>query len=1670
MQFVNTASKGMNSDMNEMNLDSQTYSFALNATVEDFDGKTYNLGNTPSNYLLSLFDEGERVVGKINVIELDKVFFFIVNSKKGFSSIKYLEKFVFTDENSNFEYSDCLDCKKAEEQTPLEKKLQVPLKPLHTLVESSCLGFDIQHKLNIVYKLTDCTLNFYFVDGNKADKYIYFDVKDNVLTLSDKFKVQNGIDDCNAPVYLDTLDCSKVLWYETISVPCASTTFTTGGQLNSGVYQVLFSYATSKGQNLTSFLSATSPIPLFTQKVAESTQYDTNSALVIDISNIKTGSKYQFINIVVAHTLRGTTTFRLVKTLPITGTTAKYIYTGNEQAPVLSYNDIFFKNTFYEKSRNVALANDFLFKANLKEYNPINIQAIANKLQGALKWYTVCLKEGDFATPEIAQKYRSYARDEIYPFGIQLYFTRGEYTSTGVIPSRMKNSNDATPIANNPDATVDNCFPIQKKEKWELYNTAYITNQHELQYNVCDPRIYQEGEFSYWESTELYPNNKSVYGELCSTPIRHHKFPDSTITHIHDKKNNFQDVNYIFPLGVKLSDDVNIQQILLECVEEGILTQEEFDSIGGYRIVRGNRVGNESISARGIVFDMWNYQKEEQTYFFPNFPLNDLRKNDFLIQDKDLNFQFGEGQLNLTLPLPLEFQPANKYTFHSPDTHFSNPTLGNTIVFDVEEYGQSEGFFNKCEEQAELKILPEEQYNLAIVLGTILGELVEFKDGAQGQASTIGQSAGSIVGGVAGSVIPGVGTAIGAGVGGVLGGLIGGAISNNDNLDQFWRANTILSQVEKILQLFKLLANYENYHWQFQTVGKYTNYAVVPNEGNKIRKIETSAYLESDRLSVSLNAPSVVTNKSSIFINNWLRESSVFLQTNKGVPNAGSVSGVIDNSRYPISQSALGCDYRENSIEYRNTSAYYTTIKNERLNQYGSIGDIDWLPTGCDVFPITEKFKIFGGDKFIGRFALKIKHPFFTRTLFRAANDSDIWYSEYPNVAFPKYFFDTTYKGYTAISLNGTGNPLIDVIINMLVTGITPSEVFQATVQTKAKFKWWYLVPGAQAFAIYDYALYASAFSKYVKHIGNFFRGTLLDPFSFFKVPAYNLDCVGTNYDKETKLFSTRSLQGKIYLYSYGIPYFIVESDYNVDLRYAQNTLEKDFYPRQQDLDSWLQEKNVSPKYDNFYFYNTDYSKQNHEQFISKYDINYNPNENCKIERPNRVIYSLQGGEVENDNFRDSYLFNRGLDYKDFDFKNGKLQAIHQIENDKVLIQFENDSVMYGAYQTLQTDVSTVIVGNGSIFNSKPLEFSKPALGYFGTQHDAFLSTEYGHVSVDAKRGQVFLLSPSGNGLEELSRDGMKHWFKNNLPFTMQQYFPSLDIDNAYNGIGISLSFDKRFNSFYLTKLDYQPLYKTIQYIDGKFFYENKEISISNGKYFCNKSWTISYNFYKKEWVSFHSFTPHYYIDGIDWFITGLNAPQMNSKQLSSAWIHNISNKSYQVFYGKLHPFVVETTSKWDMQYKKLTDVQYFADVVRVHNEFDKVNVRTNPYNKSIVYTDFANTGTVHLIQYNPIDSSHNFAFPKNYTTHREIIVNQKKEFWTINDLKNKVRSDSDNIPKFINSCNNVEKYVNLAAMDMVNNQMNKHVEGNQFKIRFVNDDKSNYKIVHKATLINSMI
>jgi hypothetical protein len=41
--------------------------------------------------------------------------------------------------------------------------------------------------------------------------------------------------------------------------------------------------------------------------------------------------------------------------------------------------------------------------------------------------------------------------------------------------------------------------------------------------------------------------------------------------------------------------------------------------------------------------------------------------------------------------------------------------------------------------------------------------------------------------------------------------------------------------------------------------------------------------------------------------------------------------------------------------------------------------------------------------------------------------------------------------------------------------------------------------------------------------------------------------------------------------------------------------------------------------------------------------------------------------------------------------------------------------------------------------------------------------------------------------------------------------------------------------------------------------------------YFCNKSWTLSFNLNTKSWISFHSYIPNYYIAENNFFYSGLN-------------------------------------------------------------------------------------------------------------------------------------------------------------------------------------------------------
>jgi hypothetical protein len=671
----------------------------------------------------------------------------------------------------------------------------------------------------------------------------------------------------------------------------------------------------------------------------------------------------------------------------------------------------------------------------------------------------------------------------------------------------------------------------------------------------------------------------------------------------------------------------------------------------------------------------------------------------------------------------------------------------------------------------------------------------------------------------------------------------------------------------------------------------------------------------------------------------------------------------------------------------------------------------------CGDTIVKDENLFFGGDTFIGRFSLKRKHSFFSKNTFNLPNGTDFNYSLVPNVAYPTYFFNTVPR---------QDDLTVSTINDLLFPIVFPTK-------------------------------------KIIDNLSNIWNGPFLNV-NIIKSPDYKFDCYDTDndlYGGDRKRFIINPLSGIIYTSYYGVISFIAESDVNLDLR-SSSSLEDTFYPKQSNLDQWLQEKNVPIITDNIYTYDFSYSKQPKEKFHYQYDINFKGQQDCKTQHNQRVIYTSQSDLINNSDNSDNFLINRALDYWDFSKTGGKLVSIEALEGDKVLVRQENISNVFGAYIEINTNQETALISVGAIFSKKPIQYANATLGYFGSQHKAILHTPFGHISVDAKRGNVFMLSNGGQGLEEISNQGLKHWFKENLPFSINEQFKVVNIDNAFNGIGLLLCFDMRFNCFYLTKLDYESKSDDVRYNEslGKFYLESSKnfISLQDKKYFKNKSWTISYNFYSKSWVSWHSFTPNYYIEHIDNFDSG------NKEGL---WKHNISNKSFQVYYNKLYPFIVEPIQKREYTNNIVSSLGYYLDVYRYFNKYDYFSNEDISFNKAVVYNRHQNSGLLEL-EVNNNNLQKKLSYPIKEIDKTKIELKIKENVHNFNQFKNLIKEDYQRLPQWLLDVNNVNKQLNIQAFNYGNIKINNdYIRSNELKVRLINDKYSNFKFIFKGLINN---
>ena len=1179
----------------------------------------------------------------------------------------------------------------------------------------------------------------------------------------------------------------------------------------------------------------------------------------------------------------------------------------------------------------------------------------------------------------------------------------------------------------NPDCYFRICIntptPTSSEQVYKD-NVVYLNCLYQLDYemykildNYCNVQNYQYGLMSYWESEERYPCNEEVYGELAGQKIRHHKFPDFSIAPYFEKSDYSPDLtpntNKIFPKGVMVSVQ-DIKQLLLEAETSGLITTEERLSICGYRILRGNRRGNESIIAKGLMTDVWEYRDNVyntgKKIMFPNFPFNDNRENP-LVQTKKIKTK-NDVDPSFNLKHPYQGLKNYKYTFHSPNTSFNNPALGTEVKIECEQTGISIGSYQM------LKNNTNYQYIGAGVISASIG-FASVEAAFEGIQTVLNATLTISV------TVFGSGTFIPLGL--IL------AIIYENILSPI-RMYSYYADWLEIIRKFAPFKNYAMYYiaqgnydaWSKDDTGKST-----VTEGNIRRAIGNTQYAKDGILNVK-------TETGYQKLNNFQRESSVFIETKKsGNSNKFFNSTVTeDNSRWIP-------DNCKSTARSTNISSYYAAIKNLLLDQYGQIDNIEYIDTGYNGriewnndFQDTTADTIFGGDTYINRLSFKKKAPLFlddrvypSDSITVPADNLDINLSEIPNIAYPVYFMNYP----TALDYSDGAQQLFGDV----------------AVQSDYRMDFNFLCYSASGTAWAKTGLAAAI-------LGGVSAGSA----GIFSLP---ITVATISQSVKNNLGNDVYLSGKYIHSMYGISSFLVESNYNLDYRYGENNKAKDFYPHVGDIIEWTQQTHVPISEDNYYFYNKDYSKQNTENLGTILNNDFKQSkEDCKVSHPNRTINSLQDND-QNDRFDGNLIF-LANNYNEAPKSAGKLKLVKGLDNSRILILQENGYSIANSYISQESNIAQSTVGTNTLFNKAiPVQYLKTDLGFGGTQTSAYVATEFGSFWMDNVRGHILNLT---DNVQNIVQPEDQWWFKENLPFKILQDFPEVDIDNNYKYFGNCIVYDARFKKIIFTKRDAQLKEEWRGFVEyqGDLFYDkvnNKHILPTDETYFCNKSFTISYSPLIKQFISFHSFTPNYYSPNQNYFSSGINYSTTQDDSENGLWNHNLTNKSFQVYYGKLYPYIQEYSIASKAQNKVLNNVESITEFRRFQDNLSSAMVLGKFFNKALIYNQNQTTGLLELINKDKNNLFQVTQYPKQKPNSREILTENIENIYRFNDFYN-VAIHQNGQPIMTYPCNQPYSELNPEAISYKAQYLKDLMRSDYFQIRLINDKYSNYQILSR--------
>jgi hypothetical protein len=778
--------------------------------------------------------------------------------------------------------------------------------------------------------------------------------------------------------------------------------------------------------------------------------------------------------------------------------------------------------------------------------------------------------------------------------------------------------------------------------------------------------------------------------------------------------------------------------------------------IVGYEILRGSREGNKSIVAKGIFANMLEFNINGQTIkkgLMQNYPYNDVRPDPFLsddytILDNDVNEDPWENASKL------DKYKKNYLSFHSVETNFERPAFGtNYVKIYTEEKGTSTGQFELPYKHPRFKLLTDNALTLAFSVGLGIA-LIE----ALGKSTLKGGNF-PLVAGTGGLYAEGERE---SGPANTIADLIsGGILSAISTGGQANLAGTIAGIISfgislgfwiprgmsVVLDLIRNMATYRDYVLQYNSHGFYSNYTNVNNMS------VPSGYNKAFRRRVQDNMIKYIGMHIQDFdntyrINNLYRTKFVCLKLTADLPFPAST----DDSKKRV-KDVSGISYKDPFGEFTsNICQYYGAIKVDYQNQYGQLYGIVQIPTDSCIYETNPAVgitystnAIFGGDVYINRYTEKNAHFFFNTWMLGELDGTEWDYRNHVNGPAPRYWANLANFDGSDFNITWGGWNFPSQLLPDIDFN-TPSDNYRLDATAG----------GASLRLVRR----NSWFYLFYNGVRDYFTESELN----MAYRDYGVEDTQKFYDVYGQSFNDLSLMFRSDVIK--TPAF-----YKYDLSLSSSKLFNN-------LANW---GNILPR---------DYDPQVYSTCFEYY--------------PRRSVYSLrQQAGLRRDNWR-NYL---PLNYKDF---NGRINIIKPLNATGCVILFEDaEPTTFVGVDQLQTQGGVkVTIGDSGLFqqNFQSLVNADDALAYGASiSSRAAVNTPYGLFFVSQDIGKIFVTS--GSNLDEISRNGLKFWFAENLPSKMLEVYPNYPLyDNPVAGIGVQAIYDSTYELVYFSKRDYLPL------------------------------------------------------------------------------------------------------------------------------------------------------------------------------------------------------------------------------------------------------------------------